>query len=101
VKVRELAYCRSGDKGDVSNVCVFPLDEGDWERLRDGLTTDRVVAQVEHLITGEVARYEVASVQGLNFVITGALAGGVSKSLRIDPHGKSMQSLILDIDLPD
>jgi len=28
------------------------------------------------------------------------LAGGVSRSLRTDPHGKSYQSLILDMEIP-
>jgi hypothetical protein len=34
MKLRELAYSRCGDKGDVSNICVFPYDPADWERLR-------------------------------------------------------------------
>jgi hypothetical protein len=101
MKVRDIAYSRSGDKGDVSNVCVFPLDDEDWPLLLEQLTSDVVRAKVDAMVTGDVTRYEVPSVHGLNFVMTGALAGGVSRSLRIDPHGKSMQSLVLDIDLPD
>lgn len=99
VKLRELAYSRCGDKGDVSNICVFPYDPADWERLRDGVTVDRVRALFGSLVTGPITRYEVPSVQGLNFVLEGALAGGVSMSLRVDPHGKSLQSLVLDLEL--
>ena len=44
-------------------------------------------------------RYELPGTKGLNFVMTEALGGGVSMSLRADPHGKSYQSLILDLDV--
>jgi hypothetical protein len=99
MKLRDLAYSRCGDKGDVSNICVFPYDPADWNRLRDGLTVDKVRAKFGPLVTGTITRYEVPTVQGLNFVLEGALDGGVSRSLRTDPHGKSYQSLILDIDV--
>jgi hypothetical protein len=99
MKLRELAYSRCGDKGDVSNICVFPYDPADWERLREALTVDKVRATFGSLVKGQITRYEVPSVQGLNFVLEGALDGGVSRSLRTDPHGKSYQSLILDIDI--
>jgi hypothetical protein len=99
VKLREWAYSRCGDKGDVSNICVFPYDPDDWERLREGLTVERVRELFGPLVTGAVTRYEVPSVQGLNFVLEGALSGGVSMSLRTDPHGKSYQSLLLDLEL--
>ena len=52
------------------------------------------------LVKGEITRYELSGTSGLNFVMTQALAGGVSRSLRADPHGKSYQSLILDMEIP-
>ena len=45
-----------------------------------------------------MVRYELPHVHGLNFVLDRALGGGVSMTLRVDPHGKSFQSLVLDID---
>ena len=99
MKLREIAYSRSGDKGDVCNICVFPYDEGDYELLRERLTVDVVQAKFGSLVRGGITRYELPGTRGLNFVMTGALDGGVSISLRADPHGKSMQSLILDVDL--
>lgn len=99
MKLREVAYSRSGDKGDVSNVCVFPYDEADYGWLGEKLTVEVVRRQFEGLVRGEVTRYDLESLKGYNFVMTQALDGGVSISLRADPHGKSYQSLILDIDL--
>ena len=51
------------------------------------------------LVEGDVVRYELPLVHGLNFVLDRALGGGVSMTLRADPHGKSFQSLVLDMDV--
>jgi hypothetical protein len=99
MKLREIAYSRSGDKGDISNVCVFPFDESDYDMLSAKLTPEVVRAKFGERVKGDVVRYDLASLKGFNFVMTRALDGGVSISLRSDPHGKSYQSLILDIDL--
>lgn len=99
MKLREVAYSRSGDKGEVSNVCVFVFDEVDYPRLTEELTAERVRDHFGSLVEGPVTRYDIPSAHGLNFVMERALDGGVSMTLRVDPHGKSFQSLILDIDL--
>ena len=92
VKLREIAYSRSGDKGDVSNICVFVDDPADYPLLVERLTADRVRAHFGGLVEGDVVRYELPNVHGLNFVLDRALGGGVSMTLRVDPHGKSFQS---------
>jgi hypothetical protein len=99
VKLRELAYSRSGDKGEVSNVCVFVYDPAEYDRLAERLTADVVREHFGGLVKGPVTRYEIPTAHGLNFVLERALDGGVSMTLRVDPHGKAFQSLILDIDL--
>jgi hypothetical protein len=99
-KLREVCYSRSGDKGNISNVIVLPRDPADWEWIREVVTVDLIRPAYEGIVTGEIERYELPGVGALNFVLYGALGGGVSGSLRADPHGKSMQSLILDVNLP-
>jgi hypothetical protein len=99
MKLREIAYSRSGDKGDTSNICVFVYDPSDYPLLLSGLSVDVVAAKFGHLVQGSVTRFEIPSAHGLNFVLTRALGGGVSLTLRADPHGKSYQNLILDIDV--
>lgn len=101
MKLREIAASRSGDKGDVSNICVFAYDPKDYPLLVEQLTADRVRCHFGDLVQGEVVRYELPLVHGLNFVLDRALGSGVSMTLRADPHGKSYQSLILDIDLAE
>jgi hypothetical protein len=99
VKLREIAASRSGDKGDVSNICVFAYDPAHYPLLVEQLTAARVREHFGDLVRGDVVRYELPNVHGLNFVLDRALGGGVSMTLRADPHGKSYQSLVLELDL--
>jgi hypothetical protein len=100
VKLHEIACARSGDKGDVSNICVFPYDEGDFDALRAALTVEVISRHFGDLVQGSIVRYEFNGMRGLNFVMQKALGGGVSMSLRTDIHGKALASLMLDLDLP-
>jgi hypothetical protein len=99
VKLRDIAYAREGDKTDLANVCVFPHDEADWPLLREKITEEVVAAKFAPVIKGTVTRYELPRLYGLNFVLTAALAGGNSRSLRVDGTGKSYASLMLDIEI--
>lgn len=99
MKLREIAASRSGDKGDISNICVFAYDPAHYPLLVEQLTAERVRAHFGGLVRGDVVRFELPRVHGLNFVLHEALGGGVSMTLRADPHGKSYQSLVLDIDI--
>ena len=96
IPLRDIAFSRSGDKGDTINVSVIPYDASDWELIRDQVTVDVVRNLYQGLVTGDVTRYELPGTHALNFVMEGALAGGVSMSLRVDGHGKSFQSLVLE-----
>jgi hypothetical protein len=101
--LREIAHARSGDKGDTSNVGVIAYDEADYPILREQVTAGRVRALYGELVRGEVQRYELPNIGALNFVLRRALAGGVTTSLALDPHGKTRSSLVLElpIDVPD
>lgn len=100
-RVHDLAHARSGDKGNTSNVAVIAYDEAGWIRIRRHLTAERVMTAFAHLAEGPVTRYEVPNLRALNFVIEKALAGGVTRSMRLDPHGKTLSALMLCIELPD
>jgi hypothetical protein len=100
-KVWDVAHCRAGDKGDTSNISVIAYDDAGWKLVREQLTEARVKEAFAHIAKGTVTRYELPKLQALNFVIEGALGGGVTRSLAQDPHGKSLSSLMLMIDLPD
>lgn len=100
ILVYDLAHARAGDKGNTSNIAVIAYDEDGWRLLRQALTAEHVEQAFAHLGAGKVRRYEVESLRALNFVIPNVLSGGVTRSLRLDPHGKSLSSLMLGIELP-
>lgn len=100
LRVYDIAHSRSGDKGNTSNVAVIAYDDAGWDKLRRHLTAERVLEAYAHMAKGPIRRYEVANLKALNFVIENALAGGVTRSLRLDPHGKTLSSIVLEIELP-
>ena len=100
IRVYDIAHGRAGDKGDTSNISVIAYDSAGWEIVRTQLSTDVVMRAFAHIARGPVRRYELPRLQALNFVIEGALGGGVTRSLAQDAHGKSLSTLMLGIELP-
>ena len=99
--VRDIAHARAGDKGNTSNVNVWVYDKADFELLKQSLTAARIKQTFPKLITGDVDRYVIEHLGGLNFVLHGALEGGVNSSLNLDSHGKSWSYLILGMPLAE
>lgn len=92
-----LAYARSGDKADISNIGVMARRAQDYPLLKAQLSAQRVAQWLAHLVKGEVLRYELPGFDALNFVCHQALDGGGMASLRSDPLGKSMAQLLLTL----
>ena len=101
MKLRKIAHSRTGDKGNTSNISVIAFDAHFYKFLLEHVTVERVKAHFAGIIHGEVRRYEMPSIGALNFVLTDALEGGVTRSLALDSHGKGLSSAMLDLDLPD
>ena len=97
VHVRDLATARSGDKGNHANIGVVANDETAYNLLVSRLTAVRVQTYFEELGVTRVERFELPKVHALNFVLYDALAGGASRSLRIDTQGKLLGTAILDL----
>ena len=101
MKLRDLAHSRTGDKGDTSNISVIAYDAADYFHLLEHVTAERVRAHFDGVVLGEVLRFELPRLRALNFVMKRALGGGVTRSLALDAHGKSLSSALLDLDIPD
>jgi len=93
----ELAYARSGDKGDSSNIGVIARRPEFVAVLRKQLTPERVAAYFAHLVRGRVRRYELPGIGAFNFTLEEALGGGGMASMRIDPLGKGFAQMLLDL----
>jgi hypothetical protein len=101
VKLHEIAHARTGDKGETCNVSLIAFAPRDYPRLVMHVTAERVKAHFAGIVRGDVVRYELPRLGALNFVMTRALGGGVTRSLALDAHGKSLSSLLLTLEIPD
>lgn len=100
-QLREIAHARAGDKGDISCISVIAYRADDYPLLERYLSAERVKAHLTGLVRGDVTRYALPGLHALNFVMTGALAGGVTRSLALDAHGKSYSFALLSMEVPD
>jgi hypothetical protein len=101
MKLRQIAHSRTGDKGNTSSISVIAYNERDYPILLRQVTSERVKAHFGDLVAGDVIRYEIPSLGALNFVLRQALGGGVTRSLILDTHGKSLSSALLDLEIPN
>lgn len=99
MKLWEIAHSRTGDKGNISNVSLIAYDMKDYELIKEKVTPELVKNWFKDIVKGEVKRYELPNLGAFNFVMYDALGGGVTRSLAIDKHGKSLSSYLLDIEI--
>jgi phosphoribosylaminoimidazole-succinocarboxamide synthase len=99
IRLFDIAHARSGDKGNHANVAVLAYTSAGYAWLKEHLTAEIVATYFAPLKSSDVVRYEAANVLGLNFVLRDVLAGGASRSLRIDTQGKTLASALLQMRL--
>jgi hypothetical protein len=92
-----IAFARSGDKGSSANIAVFARKSKNYEFLRKNLTAEKVKKFFKPMGVTRVDRYEVPNLEAINFVMHHILAGGGSRSLRIDAQGKTLGQAILQM----
>jgi hypothetical protein len=99
-RLGDLAHARSGDKGNRANIGVVANDPACYDWLRQHLTEAVVADYLRPLGVGPVQRFELPGIFAFNFVIANALAGGASRSLRLDSQGKALASALLEMSVP-
>jgi hypothetical protein len=102
VPLERIAWGRSGDKGEASNVGVVARSPVAWEWLRANLTAEFVAGALAGIVRGRVVRYELPNLAALNFILHDSLGGGGSASLLTDAQGKThAQALLrLEVEVP-
>lgn len=99
IQLKDIAHARSGDKGNTVNIGVFANEATWYPYLVEQMTAERVQDFFNGIVLGDVVRYEVPNIHGLNFVCTEALDGGGSSSMRVDNLGKCFGSNILRFEI--
>ncbi|QEG23145.1 AtuA-related protein [Mariniblastus fucicola] len=103
VPLSKVAYARSGDKGDGSNVGVVAYHQAGYDVIREQLTVEAVKSHFSEICFGEVKRYEAPNLMALNFILHDSLGGGGSESLKTDAQGKThgLGILYMQVEVPD
>lgn len=99
MKLYEIAHSRAGDKGNTLTLSLIPYKEEDYEFLCEKVTVEKIRNHMKELVKGDVVRYELPNIASLLFVCHDALAGGVTTSLRMDAHGKTLGYALLEMEI--
>lgn len=99
MQVKDIAFARSGDKGDVVNVGVLALNDDAYQRLLRTLTPERIKHHFGDWVRGEVEVFPMPNINGFNLLLHNALGGGATKTLRYDVTGKAFSTALLRMDL--
>jgi len=98
IRLGDLAFTRSGDKGNSCNIGVIARDPAFLPYIREQITVEAVTECFQHVFesTPVVKRYDLPGVHALNFVLEASLGGGGIASLRPDPQGKAYGQILSD-----
>ena len=97
MKLYDLAHSRTGDKGNISTISVIAYEESDFLLLKNQVTAERVLEHFQKIGATKVERYVIDSLCALNFVLHDTLGGGVTRSLALDTHGKTLSGWMLEL----
>jgi hypothetical protein len=97
VPLEKLAYARSGDKGDNANIGLIAREQRFLPILSEQVTAQAVDDYFAQLVEGEVERFEVPGLNAFNFLMTEALGGGGTGSVRVDAQGKGYGQMLLSM----
>ena len=97
--LRDLAHVRTGDKGDTSQISIIAHDPAQYPLLARNMTPARLRQHLGVADHVTIILYEAPFLGALNFVLEGMLRGGVTRSLALDPHGKTLGGQLLDLEI--
>jgi hypothetical protein len=100
-RLRDIALARSGDKGNRATLSLIALDPADYPLLDRTVTEARVRECYGALGVSAIDRYPLPQLAAVHLVLHDALGGGVTRSLALDAHGKTLASALLDLPLAE
>ncbi|MBP5857493.1 hypothetical protein KAJ83_10775 [Marivibrio halodurans] len=93
--LRDIAYVRSGDKGDVISVGVIAKSPEDYPTLLRSVTPAAVKALMGDWVKGEVEVHPMDNIEAVVVLMRNALGGGATRTLRLDQTGKALGNGLL------
>lgn len=99
--LRDIAYVRSGDKGDTLTIGVIAKAPEDYSTIRRVVTPERVQRLFGEWVEGPVHVFPMDNIEAVVVYMERALGGGATRTLRLDQTGKSIGNAILRLSLED
>ena len=99
MQLKDLAWARSGDKGDISDLGIMAFNEKNYEILKREITPEKIKEFFKENVKGDVEVYEMDNLQAIKIVMRNALGGGATKTLRWDETGKAMATAVLRMEV--
>ena len=98
MKLHEIAHSRAGDKGNTLTLSLIPYNAVDYDLLVREITVEKVKLHLSEIVKGDIVRYELPNINSLLFVCQQALSGGVTTSMVMDTHGKTLSFALLELE---
>ncbi len=98
-KLAEIAHSRAGDKGNTLVLSLFPFHEEDFDLLVREVTQEKLKKFLSHQLKGEIKRHVLPELRALLFTCENSLSTGVTTSLSLDAHGKSLSYALLELEV--
>jgi hypothetical protein len=98
--IKDLAYPRSGDKGDISNIGLIAFNKKNYDILVKNVTPERIKAFFKDEVKGTIEIFPMPNIEAIQIVMHNALGGGATRTLRLDQTGKSMGCAFLRMEIP-
>jgi len=99
IQLKDIAYARSGDKGDISNIGLIATSNENYEILKNTITPEKIKGHFGSMVNGDVFIYPMDNIESIQIVMYGALGGGATKTLRYDQTGKAMCTALLRMEV--
>ena len=93
--LRDIAYVRSGDKGDTITIGVIAKTPTAYPELIRSITPSAVQGLFGEWVKGPVEIYRMDNIEAVVVVLRRALGGGATRTLRLDQTGKALGNGIL------
>ena len=99
IKLIDICYYRSGDKGDISNIGLMAKTEKAYKIIKREVTPERIKSHFKGWVKGDIIIYPMDNLQSLEIMLYKALGGGATKTLRIDQTGKAMGNALVKMEI--
>lgn len=96
--LRDIAYVRSGDKGDIVSVGVMAKAPDLYDPMLKAVEPERVRALLGDWVQGPVEVHRMDNIHTVIVTLHGALGGGATKTLRLDQTAKALGNALLRLE---